>query len=113
MSDDGDDTIGQDQCWRKRRYRTYEYARDVAGHYMGTRESRPLRVYFCGICTGYHITHTPTLADRLNAENPKPTNVSSPSKTAKAEKPYNWEGYFKKKQEAAEASILKGLGRQA
>jgi hypothetical protein len=43
------------QCLGKRRYATLEYAEAKAKE-LGEKYEKPLRVYYCGMCGGYHCT---------------------------------------------------------
>ena len=46
------------QCIGKRRYRTFEIAEKKAEE-LSVKYGKPLRVYSCGICGGYHCTSKP------------------------------------------------------
>jgi hypothetical protein len=46
------------QCVGKRRYATLDYAEQKAKE-LTEKYSKPLRVYACGICMGYHCTSKP------------------------------------------------------
>lgn len=46
------------QCAGKRRFYTFERATKRADE-VGGRRGIPMRVYYCGICNGYHMTSRP------------------------------------------------------
>lgn len=54
-------------CFTKARYPTEIRAAAVAA-VITRREGKTIRPYYCGLCCGYHLTSTPTLADRLDAQ---------------------------------------------
>lgn len=42
-------------CLRKKRYRTWDYAQEVA-KYMTKKYGKEQRAYYCPICHSYHLT---------------------------------------------------------
>lgn len=46
-------------CFGKKKYRTLGYAENRAG-LIGKEHGIKLRVYWCGICNGFHLTKRPT-----------------------------------------------------
>lgn len=49
---------GLRQCFGKKRYATQKYAEEVAAKF-GQKIGKTLRVYYCGMCNGYHATSKP------------------------------------------------------
>ena len=49
---------GLRQCFGKKRYVTFEYAVSVAERF-GNKTGKPMRVYFCALCNGHHLTSKP------------------------------------------------------
>jgi len=43
------------QCAGKRRYVTLEFAQEQSVK-MSEKYGKPMRVYYCGICRGHHLT---------------------------------------------------------
>lgn len=58
--------FGQLSCWGKRRYTTELFALQVERSCEEKRPGTSLRVYFCGVCAGYHLTRAATDAQRLD-----------------------------------------------
>lgn len=46
------------QCIGKKRYKTFDIAEKKAEE-LSVKYGKPLRVYSCGICGGYHCTSKP------------------------------------------------------
>jgi hypothetical protein len=49
----------RDSCQGKRRYETRQEALDATRH-IRCSAARPMRVYPCRWCRGYHVGHMPT-----------------------------------------------------
>lgn len=50
-------------CVRKARYRTEQFAREIADRCKAERGVE-LRTYWCGACGGYHLTREPSALER-------------------------------------------------
>lgn len=60
------------QCAGKRRFR-HEAKAIASAAELTAKRGRPLRVYYCGLCTGFHLTSRP--APVVDAKKPEPTKA--------------------------------------